>query len=76
MVTKPVLKLLTRPCPKQESTLKSWLGNSEGARVFDKRAQFFFSRGHLAPDADFIYKGPFTYDVLGLLDTLPSFCIC
>merc|ERR1719322_2380281 len=40
----------------QESTLKSWLGNSEGARVFDKRAQFFFSRGHLAPDADFIYK--------------------
>ena len=54
---------LTRPCPKQESTLKSWLGNSEGARVFDKRAQFFFSRGHLAPDADFIYKGPFTYDV-------------
>lgn len=40
----------------QEATLKSWLGGGEGARVFDRRAQFFFSRGHLAPDADFIYK--------------------
>ena len=39
----------------QEATLKAWLGDGEGARVFDRRAQFFFSRGHLAPDADFIY---------------------
>jgi hypothetical protein len=40
----------------QESTLKAVLGPTAGGRVFNQRKSFFLSRGHLAPDADFLYK--------------------
>lgn len=40
----------------QKETLKLHLGNDQGQKVFNQRESLFLSRGHLSPDADFIYK--------------------
>ena len=40
----------------QKHTLKIHLGEETGEKVFDQRASLFLAKGHLSPDADFIYK--------------------
>jgi len=39
----------------QEKTLQTLLGEDKGSSVFNKRTSFL-AKGHLAPDADFIYE--------------------
>ena len=36
--------------------MKALLGSDSGASLFNQRRQLYLARGHLAPDADFVYK--------------------